>query len=66
MKDFKKRSIVASIGFILLLMAFGSHGSFNPKEVGFYTAIMAGVMFYFISYHGFMYVLKRQKNDNDE
>ncbi|MCC5931294.1 MAG: hypothetical protein JJU28_18745 [Cyclobacteriaceae bacterium] len=66
MSKLKKTFIISSIGFTATLMAFGPHGSFNPKEVGFYTAIMAGVMFYFISYHGFVYVLKRQPKNNDD
>jgi hypothetical protein len=47
MEDFKKRLLMASVGFALLMMMFGSFGSFNPTEPGFYTAILAGALFFF-------------------
>ncbi|EON75085.1 hypothetical protein ADIS_4256 [Lunatimonas lonarensis] len=53
MDRFKKRLAIGSFFFILIMMAFGSHGSFNPKEIGFYTSIGAGFLSYFLTYYGF-------------
>jgi hypothetical protein len=30
-------------------MLFGSHGSFDPTEIGFYTSIGAGIVWYILS-----------------
>ncbi len=43
----------------LLFMAFGSYGSFNPFEIGFYTSIGAGIGWFYISYYGFKWLLGR-------
>jgi len=57
----KKRLAIGAVGFSLMLMAFGPHGSFKPTEVGFYTAIGAGIMFYFLTQWLFTFVKKGEK-----
>jgi|GEM_PF-2929616 len=37
----------------ILFMAFGSYGSFNPFEIGFYTSIGAAILWFYLSYYGF-------------
>jgi uncharacterized membrane protein YjjP (DUF1212 family) len=53
MENFNKRLLLASIGFALLFMLLGSNGSFNPTKVGFYTSILAGILFYHLTNFGF-------------
>lgn len=60
MENFNKRLIIASIGFALLFMLLGSNGSFNPIKIGFYTSILAGVLFYNLTNYGFA-ILKTNK-----
>jgi len=47
--------VITSIGFTLGMMAFGSHGTFNPKEIGFYSAIGGGIIWF-----GLMYFIMRK------
>jgi hypothetical protein len=61
MDRFKKRLAIGSFFFILIMMAFGSHGSFNPTEVGFYTSIAAGFLSYFLTYYGFRAIIMKGK-----
>ncbi|MBD3630003.1 hypothetical protein [Cyclobacterium sp.] len=42
-KKLKNRFIIGSVAMATLFMAFGSYGSFNPFEIGFYTSIGAGI-----------------------
>jgi len=42
--------IISSILFALAFMTFGSYGSFNPSEIGFYTSIGAGVVWFLLMY----------------
>jgi hypothetical protein len=60
MDKLKKRFIISSVAWTLLMMWLGPYGSFNPSEVGFYTSIMAGFMLYFLTYYPFKYLLKKQ------
>jgi hypothetical protein len=60
MENFNKRLLLASIGFTLLFMLLGSNGSFNPIKIGFYTSILAGVLFYNLTNYGFS-MLKTNK-----
>ena len=60
MENFNKRLLLASIGFTLLFMLLGSNGSFNPNKIGFYTSILAGVLFYNLTNYGFA-ILKTNK-----
>ncbi len=46
----------------LLFMAFGSYGSFNQFEIGFYTSIGAAIAWFYISYYGFKWLLGRNKS----
>lgn len=45
----------------LLLMAFGSYGSFSPFEIGFYTSIGAAIAWFYISYFVFRWLLGKNK-----
>jgi len=47
--------VIASIGFTICMMAFGSPGTFNPKEIGFYSAIGGGIIWF-----GLMYFILRK------
>jgi hypothetical protein len=60
MKNIKRRFIFASIVWTLIMMWLAPYGSFNPFEVGFYTSIMAGLMFYLVTYHAFKFLLNKQ------
>jgi hypothetical protein len=42
--------VIASIGFTVGMMAFSSHGTFNPKEIGFYSAIGGGIIWFGLMY----------------
>ena len=44
------RTTIASLIFTLGLMIFTRHGSINPKEIGFYTSIGAGVLWFALMY----------------
>lgn len=57
----KKRLIIGSVGMAALFMAFGSHGSFSPLDIGFYTSLGAAVLWYFLSYYGYLMVLRKRK-----
>ena len=59
----KKRFLIGSVGMAILFMAFGSHGSFSPLDVGFYTSLGAAVGWYFLSYYGYLLVLRKRKNN---
>ena len=57
--------IIGSILFTLSLMTFGSHGSFNPTEIGFYTSIGAGLLWFI----GMYFILKKtikRKSEKDK
>lgn len=43
----------------ILFMAFGSYGSFNPFEIGFYTSIGAAILWFYLSYYGFKWLMGR-------
>ncbi|WP_375586307.1 hypothetical protein [Cyclobacterium xiamenense] len=58
----KNRFIIGSVAMALLFMAFGSYGSFNPFEIGFYTSIGAGIGWFYVSYYGFNWLLGRNKS----
>lgn len=58
----KKRFLIGSVCMAALLMAFGSHGSFSPLDIGFYTSIGAAVGWYFFGYYGYLLVLRKSKN----
>ena len=45
--------IIGAIALTLGLMEFSHYGSFNPKEIGFYTSIGAGILWYISSYYIF-------------
>lgn len=53
MGKLKKRFAIASVGMLFLYMTFGSYGSFNPLDVGFYTSIGMGIVWFYLSYYGF-------------
>lgn len=57
----KKRFIIGSVYMAALFMAFGSHGSFSPLDIGFYTSLGAAVLWYFLSYYGYLMVLRKRK-----
>ena len=57
----KKRFIIGSFWMAILFMAFGSFGSFNPFEIGFYTSIGAAIFWFYLSYYGFKWLLGRIK-----
>ncbi|SEJ60453.1 hypothetical protein SAMN05192553_1061 [Cyclobacterium xiamenense] len=57
----RNRFIIGSIGMALLLMVFGSYGSFNPFEIGFYTSVGAAIAWFYLSYYGFKWLLGRNK-----
>ncbi|MDO6438619.1 hypothetical protein Q4534_14445 [Cyclobacterium sp. 1_MG-2023] len=57
----KKRFIIGSFCMAILFMAFGSFGSFNPLEIGFYTSIGAAIFWFYLSYYGFKWLLGRSK-----
>lgn len=59
----KKRFIIGSIFMASLFMAFGSHGSFSSMDIGFYTSLGAAVGWYFLSYYGYLVVLRKRKNN---
>ncbi|EON75082.1 hypothetical protein ADIS_4253 [Lunatimonas lonarensis] len=40
--------LIGSLIFTLVLMSIGSNGSFNPKEIGFYSSLAAGILHYFL------------------
>jgi hypothetical protein len=42
--------VIASIGFAVGMMALGSHGTFNPKEIGFYSAIGGSIIWFGLMY----------------
>jgi len=42
--------VIASVGFTVGMMAFSSHGTFNPKEIGFYPAIGGGIIWFGLMY----------------
>tara|TARA_R110001592_G_scaffold338552_1_gene625783 strand:- start:147749 stop:147889 length:141 start_codon:yes stop_codon:yes gene_type:complete len=44
------------MGMAILLMTFGSYGSFNPLDVGFYTSIGASTVWFFLSYYSFKWL----------
>lgn len=60
MDRFRKRLKLVSFVFVLVLMTFGSHGSFNPAEVGFYTSIGAGILFHFLTLYGFRALIEKR------
>ncbi len=57
----KKRFIIGSLGIAILFMAFGSYGSFNPLDIGFYTSIGAAVLWYYLSYYGFILTMSKRR-----
>ncbi|WP_114752511.1 hypothetical protein [Pleomorphovibrio marinus] len=57
----KGRFILGGLCFAVLLMTFGSYGSFNPLEVGFYTSLGAGALWFFLSYHGFKWLRRKSE-----
>jgi hypothetical protein len=59
----KKRFFIGSVCMAALLMAFGSHGSFSPWDIGFYMSIGAAVLWFFLSYYGYLFVLRKRKNN---
>lgn len=58
----KKRFIIGSICMAALFMTFGSHGSLSPLDIGFYTSLGAALLWYFLSYNGYLLVLRKSKN----
>ena len=58
----KKRFLIGSVGMAILFMAFGSHGSFSPLDVGFYMSIVAAVGWYFLCYYGYLVGFQKRKN----
>jgi hypothetical protein len=61
MERVKKRLAIVTFFFILTMMAFASHGSFNPTEIGFYTSIGAGFLFYFLTFYGLRAIIMKGK-----
>nr|MBI1228515.1 hypothetical protein [Cytophagales bacterium] len=59
----KKRFLIGSFFMAALFMAFGSHGSFSPLDIGFYTSIGAAVGWYFLSYYWYLFVLRKRKSN---
>jgi len=59
----KKRLIIGSVCMAALFMAFGSHDSFSPLDIGFYMSIGAAVLWFFLSYYGYLKVLRKRKNN---
>ena len=57
----KYRFIIGSIAMAILFMTFGSYGSFNPFEIGFYTSISAAILWFYLSYYGFKWFQGRGK-----
>ncbi len=39
--------LIGCVIYTLVLMSFESNGSFDPREIGFYTSIFAGIFNYF-------------------
>jgi hypothetical protein len=60
MGKLKKRFIIASMGMAILLMTFGSFGSFYPFDVGFYTSIGMGIVWFYFSFYGFKWFLAKK------
>jgi len=56
--------IIATIGFTLGIMKFSRHGSFNPSDIGFYTSIGAGILWFLAMYFIFRKLAAR-KSDKD-
>jgi O-antigen/teichoic acid export membrane protein len=50
--------VIASVMFTLSLMIFGPHGSLNPTDIGFYTSIGAGVLWFLAMYFSFKKLIK--------
>lgn len=55
---------IASIIFTLGMMKFTRHGSFNPSDVGFYTSIGAGILWFFAMYFIFKNMIRRKAGKN--
>lgn len=56
--------IFGGIMVTLAFMIFGPHGSLDPSEIGFYTSIGAGILWYSATYFIFKKVFDG-KADND-
>jgi hypothetical protein len=48
------------MGMAILLMTFGSFGSFYPFDVGFYTSIGMGIVWFYFSFYGFKWFLAKK------
>jgi hypothetical protein len=40
--------LIGSLIFTLVLMSFGSNGSFDPTQIGIYSSLAAGILHYFL------------------
>jgi hypothetical protein len=56
--------IIATIGFTLGMMKFTRHGSFNPSDIGFYTSIGAGILWFSAMYFIFRKLIARKSEKN--
>lgn len=54
--------VIASVMFTISLMIFGPYGSVNPSDIGFYTSIGAGVLWFLAMYFSFKKFIKRRSN----
>jgi hypothetical protein len=57
----KKRFIIASIGYTLFMMWLSPNGSFNPLNVGFYSSILGGIIWYLLTYNGFKLIMRKHQ-----
>ncbi len=60
-----KTTIILAIGslmFTICLMIFGPYGSLNPTDIGFYTSIGAGVLWFLAMYFSFMKLIKQRSD----
>jgi hypothetical protein len=53
---------IAAIAFTLGIMKFTRHGSFDPSQVGFYTSIGAGALWFLAMYLILRRVANKRKN----
>lgn len=58
----KKRTWIGSIGASVCYMMFSTHGSFDPREIGFYTSIIFGFLVVFFT----SFILTKYSNKNKE
>lgn len=59
--------VIGAVALSLGLMQFSHNGSFNPSQIGFYTSIGAGIVWYIASYYIFnRFLIGKSKKENNE